>query len=118
LQKMKATDAISGLVTIIAGAIITGFLWWFFGSFGFWELPGLLILLVGIAEVLYKVFIAQTNQRSARLHGGLIIMFIGFASYLSFSAHIMLGVYQIISLAIIAIGIISTAIGMMTARKA
>jgi hypothetical protein len=116
-EKMKANHAMSGFAVIITGIIITVFLWWFFGGLWFGELPGLAIMLIGVAEIFYISYEAFTDKRSTMLHLGLLVLFIGVASYLSFASHVMLGTLQIISLAGIVIGIILLAIGVISARK-
>jgi hypothetical protein len=116
-QKMKTNHAMAGFATIITGIIITVFLWWFFGGFWFGELPGLAILLIGVAEIFYIIYGAITDKKSTLLHVGLLVLFIGVAGYLSFASHVMLGILQIASLAVMVIGIILLAIGTISARK-
>ena len=116
-QKMKSHHAMGGFATVITGIIITAFLWWFFGGLWFGQLPGLAILLIGVAEILYTVYGATTDKKSTTLHAGLLVVFIGFAGYLSLSGHVMLGTLQIASLAIIVVGVILLAIGAISARR-
>ncbi len=114
---MKTNHATSRFATIITGIIITAFLWWFFGGLWFGELPGLAILFIGVAEVFYIIYGAITDKRSTMLHVGLLALFIGVASYLSFASHVMLGTLQIASLAAMVIGIILLAIGIISTHR-
>jgi len=116
-EKMKKNHAIGRFAIIITGIIITAFLWWFFGGFWFGELPGVAILFIGVAEILYVTYAAITDKKSTLLHVGLLVLFIGVAGYLSFASHVMLGILQIASLAVMVIGIILLAIGTISARK-
>lgn len=116
-QKLKANGLIGGFATIIAGIVITTFLWWFFSGFGFWELPGLAILFIGVAEIFYTVYRTSTGKKLTWIHGGLLVLFIGVSGYLSFVSHVMLGTLQIVSLAVMVIGIILLAIGIIRVVK-
>ena len=117
-QKMKTNHAMGGFAAVITGIIITIFLWWFFGGFWFGELPGLAILFIGVAEIFYIIYGAITDKKSTVLHVGLLASFIGVAGYLSFASHVMLGTLQIASLAVMVIGIILLAIGIIAPRRA
>jgi len=116
-QEMKMNHVISGFAVTLTGMIVTAFLWWFFGGFGFWALPGLAILLIGVAELCYIVFKAITGNKSTVLHTGLLVLFVGAAGYLSLASHVMLGVLQIVALVLMVIGIVLFAIGITRASK-
>lgn len=116
-QEMKSSHAIRWFAVIIAGMGAVVFLWWFIGGFGFWQLPGLAILLAGIAEILYILYKISTGRRSTLVHVGLPLLFIGIACYLSFAGHVLLGTLQILSLVLIVIGIVLLPIGIISSRK-
>lgn len=116
-EKMKTNHAIGGFTIIITGIIITAFLWWFFGGFWFGELPGLAIMFIGVAEIFYITYVTITDKTSTLLHAGLLVLFIGVAGYVSFVSHVMLGILQIASLAVMVLGIILLAIGIISARR-
>ena len=99
------------LEIIAFGAILTTVLWWLFGGIGFWSLPGLIVLFIGFAEIINKVLVAKD------LRVGLIVLFVGLASYLSFGMHVVLGVLQLLSIAVIALGLIILAKEFISAPK-
>ena len=116
-EKMKTNHAISGFIAIVTGIIITIFLWWFFGGFWFGELPGLAILFIGIAEILYIIYGAITDKKSSLLHAGFLILFISVAGYISFAGHVLLGTLQIISIITMVIGILLLIIGIISTLR-
>lgn len=107
----------SGLTIIIVGIIITAFSWWLLGGFGFWELPGVAILFVGFGEVLYSIFVAGTDKRAPLLRGGILLMFIGLAGYVSFEGYFLFGTFQILSLIATVIGLVLLLAGFVSASK-
>ncbi len=117
-EKMKKNHAIGGFAVVIIGIIVTAFLWWFFGELWFGELPGFAILFIGVAEIFYAIYKAITEKKSTPLHMGLLVLFIGVACYLSFASHVMLGTLQLASIAVVVIGIILLAVGIISARRA
>jgi hypothetical protein len=117
-QEMKSSHSIRWFAVIITGMVVIVFLWWFFGGFGFWQLPGLAILMAGIAEILYILYKISTGRKSTLVHVGLPLLFIGIACYLSFAGHVLLGTLQIMSLVLIVIGIVLLPIGVISSRKA
>jgi hypothetical protein len=117
-KDMKSNHGIRGLTVIITGIVVTVFLWWFLGGFGFWTLPGLTILMVGIAEVLYILYTISMNRKSALLHVGFPLLFLGIGFYMSFAGHVILGTLQILSLALLVVGMLLSAIGAFSSRKA
>jgi len=116
-QKMKLREITGGFAVFILGVVVTIFLWWFFGGLGFWSLPGFALMLAGLGEILYKVYSIRISERSSALHGGMLTFFIGIAMYFSFASHVMLGMLQIISLAVMVMGIIAVAVGMLFRHK-
>lgn len=111
------SGVISGLTTIIVGIIVTAFLWWLLGGFGFWELPGVAMLFVGIGEVLYKMYVTGTDRRTPLLRGGLLLIFIGLAGYVSFEGYFLFGTFQILSLLATVIGLVLLLAGFVSAYK-
>ncbi|MGA2309180.1 MAG: hypothetical protein ABSG57_06500 [Candidatus Bathyarchaeia archaeon] len=116
-RKRKMSGIISGLTTIVVGIIITAVLWWLLGGFGFWELPGVAILFIGIGEVLYKIYVAGTDKRTPLLRGGILLMFIGLAGYVSFEGYFLFGTFQILSLIATVIGLVLLLAGFVSASK-
>jgi len=112
-QEMKMNHLIRGSAILVTGIIVTAFLWWFFSGFGFWELPGMAILFVGVAEILYTAYGSITEKRSKWIHAALLVSFIGVAGYLSFASHVMLATLMITFLAILVVGVILFAIGII-----
>jgi hypothetical protein len=117
-QKMKANHAMGGLAAIITGVVVIVFLWWLLGGFWFGQLPGVAIVLAGVAEILHAVLGALTDKRSKLLHAGLLVLFLGVAGYVSFASHVMLGTLQLLSLVVLVIGAVLIAIGAISTRKA
>ena len=116
-QEMKMNHAIRGFAVAVTGTIVTVFLLWFFGGFGFWELPGLAILFVGIAEILYTVYAVYVGKKSTWTHLGLLVLFLGISIYAGLASHVMLGTLQIISFAVMVIGVLLLAIGIVSHPK-
>jgi hypothetical protein len=116
-QEMKMNHAIRGFATAVTGIIMTAFLWWLFSGFGFWELPGLLILFIGVAEIFYVIYRTGTAKKSTWIHMGLLVLFIGVSGYISLAGHVMLGTLQMISLVVMVIGILLLAIGLISHPK-
>jgi hypothetical protein len=114
-QDMKVNHAIRGFATLVTGIIITLVLWWFFSGFSFLTLPGVAILFIGVAEILYSVYGSLTDKKSRWVHAGLLLSLIGVAGYLSLASHVMLAILMIASLAMLVIGLISFAIGIIRA---
>ena len=116
-EGMKTNHAIRGFATIITGIIITVFLWWFFNGFGFWALPGIGILFIGVAETFYTIYGSTRGEKSTWIHAGLLILFVGVAGYISFASHVMLGTLQIFSLIVTVIGLMLLAVGIFSRSK-
>ena len=116
-QEMKSSHAIRWFAVTITGMAVIAFLWWFLGGFGFWQLPGLAILMAGIAEILYILYKINTGHKSTLVQVGLPLLFIGIACYLSFAGHVLLGTLQIMSLILIVIGLVLLPIGIISSRK-
>jgi hypothetical protein len=112
-QDMKMNHAIRGLTTLVTGVIATVFLWWFFNGFGFWTLPGVTILLIGLAEILYTAYGSITEKKSIWIHAGLLLSFVGVAGYISFVSHVMLAIFLIVFSAAMVIGLILCIIGII-----
>ena len=115
---MKSNHAMGGFAVIITGIVMIVFLWWFLGGFGFWQLPGLAILMAGIGEILYILYKISAGRKSTLVHIGLPLLFVGIAFYLSFAGHVLLGTLQILSLVPIVTGIVLVPIGVISGRKA
>lgn len=110
---MKNNGIVGVLAVVVAGIILTAFLWWFFGGFGFWTLPGILLLFVGVAETLSRAYIAVADKKSTTLRMGLVVLFVGLAGYITFAGHVLLGILQMLSIAIAVIGILVFIIGIV-----
>ena len=110
-QQMKMNHAVRGFAAVATGIVVTIFLWWFFGGFGFWAFPGLAILFLGMGEILFVVYRVTTGKKSGLTHGGLLTLFLGVSMYVSLSGHVMLGTLQMISLLVMGIGILLSAVG-------
>lgn len=110
-QRMKMNHAVRGFTAIATGIVVTIFLWWFFGGFGFWAFPGLAILFVGIGEIFFVVYMVSTGKKSGLTHSGLLTLFVGVSLYLSLAGHVMLGALQMISLVVMGIGILLSVVG-------
>ena len=115
--KIEHSGIARGLTIFIAGVILSVFLWWFFGGIGFWVLPGFAIFFIGIGEILYKLFLRNVGGRPGTLRAGVMTFFIGIALYASVATQILLAYMQMISLIVIALGIIITAVGMFLRKK-
>lgn len=107
----------SGLTVLVIGAILSVFLWWFFGGIGFWMLPGFAAIFIGIGEILYKALLRNASERSTTLRAGIMTFFAGIALYVSVATQVMLAYMQVISLIVIALGIVGAAAGMFLRRK-
>ena len=116
-QEMKMNHAIRGFAVVVTGIIMTAFLLWFFGGFGFWELPGLAILFIGVAEIFYTIYMAYVGKKSTWIHMGLLVLFIGISIYGSLAGHVMLGTLQMISLVVMVIGILLLIVGIVSHPK-
>jgi hypothetical protein len=114
-QDMKMNHAIRGFTVIVVGIIITIFLWWFFSGFGFWQVPGMAILFIGLAEILYTAYGSVAKKKSGLLHAGLLLFLVGVAGYLSLMSHVMLATLLVVSLAILVVGLVLVAIGFFRA---
>jgi hypothetical protein len=116
-QKLHMKFVAGGLTTFVVGIVMTAILWWFFGGFGFWELPGVMILFLGVAEILYEVYVANTQKRTSLLRGGLFLVFIGLAGYLSFAGYFVYGTFQMLSVIVTVVGIVFLVAGFFSAHK-
>ncbi len=115
---MKTNHAVRGFSFLTLGIILTLFLYLFFSGFGFWVFPGLLVLFLGLGDVLFVSYKTATRRGSGLIHGGLLTLFLGIAMYLSLAGHVMLGLLQMVSLGIIAVGVLLSAAGAITNPKA
>lgn len=114
---MKMNHAVRGFAAVVTGIIVTIFLWWFFGGFGFWAFPGLAILFVGIGDIFFSVYRVTTGKKSALTHSGLLTLFLGVSMYVSLAGHVMLGTLQMISLIVMGVGILLSAVGAFLRAK-
>lgn len=116
-ERLKKNLPIAGFAIIIIGVVLTMFLWWFFGGFGFWALPGLALLFIGVSESAYKLYAANTNRKAPMLRGGLVLLFIGAACYFSFASYVVFAMFQMISMILAVIGLLLLVAGLARARK-
>jgi hypothetical protein len=117
-QEMRMNHAVRGSALVVAGVILTVFLMWFFGGFGFWGFPGLAILLVGVGDVLFTLYRTMARKGSRLIHSGFLTLFFGIAMYLSLAGHVMLGFLQMVSLAVVTIGLLLALAGAVTRSNA
>lgn len=116
-QRVKSTRIVGELEIIVLGIVVILFCWWLFGGFGYWQLPGLVILFIGLSELINKSLAPEVGKASTSIRVGLLITFIGLASYLSFAMYVVFGILQMISVAIIVIGLILLIKGIISGRK-
>jgi hypothetical protein len=116
-QKMSLKIISSGLTAFVVGIVLTVSLWWFFGGFGFWEWPGLAIMFIGVAEILYKTYVASLHRKGTMLRAGLFLAFIGLASYLNFSGYFVYGTLQLLSTITTVFGIVLLIAGSFLTHK-
>jgi hypothetical protein len=116
-QKMSLKVLSIGLTTFVCGIVLTVFLWWFFGGFGFWEWPGLAIMFVGVAEIFYRIYVVSLHRKGSLLRAGLFLAFIGLASYLNFSGYFVYGTLQLLSVIVAVFGIVLLLAGSFLAHK-
>ena len=114
---MKMNHAVRGFAIAVTGIIVAVFLVWFFGGFSFWVLPGLAILFVGIGEILYTIYAVYVGKKSTWTHAGLLVLFAGISVYVSLASHVMLGTLQIISFAVMLIGVLLLVVGIVSHPK-
>ncbi|MHA1410912.1 MAG: hypothetical protein ACTSQY_11505 [Candidatus Odinarchaeia archaeon] len=113
----SASKFYNTIILLIIGACLIIVLSWFFGGFGYWNIPGMIVLFSGFALLIYVLTIPALKNTNPYYKGGLFILLIGAALFLSFIPHILLGTYQIISLVIIVLGILVTVYGLYKALK-
>jgi hypothetical protein len=77
----------------------------------------LAILFIGVAEILFKTYVASVRRKSSLLRAGLFLAFIGLASYLSFSGYFVYGTFQLLSLISTGLGIMLFLAGHFSAKK-
>ncbi len=116
-QSVKSTRVVGELEIIVFGIVVILFCWWLFGGFGYWQLPGLVILFIGLSELINKTLAPKVGKTSTSLRVGLLATFIGLAAYLSFAMYVIFGILQMISAAIIVIGLILLIKGIISGRK-
>lgn len=107
----------SAITVIIVGFIVTLILFFFFAGFGFWALPGMLIIFAGIAVGLNTLLSTSLQNPNSTLKSGLMVLFLGLGAFLSFMPHVLLGTFQIMTLAVTVIGVIVTASGLYKGYK-
>lgn len=107
----------SAITVIIVGFIVTLILFFFFAGFGFWALPGMLIIFAGIAVGLNTLLSASVPNPNSTLKSGLMVLFLGLGAFLSFMPHVLLGTFQIMTLALTIIGVIVTVSGLYKGYK-
>jgi hypothetical protein len=115
--KLSLRLVASGLAIFVVGLVLTVILWWFFGGFGFWELPGVTVLFIGVAEILYKTYVASIHRKGLLLRMGLILAFIGLAGYVSFANYYVYGTFQLFSVIAAVFGIVLLMAGSFLAHK-
>jgi hypothetical protein len=116
-QRTKDSGITNRLAVLVVGVILSVFLWWFFGGLGFWVLPGFAVIFISIGEILYKALLRNVSERSATLRAGIMTFFVGVALYVSVATQVMLAYIQMISLIVIALGVIGAAAGMFLRSK-
>jgi len=116
-QRTKDSRITNRLAVLVVGVILSVFLWWFFGGLGFWVLPGFAVIFISIGEILYKALLRNVSERSATLRAGIMTFFVGVALYVSVATQVMLAYIQMISLIVIALGVIGAAAGMFLRSK-
>jgi hypothetical protein len=99
-QSGKIAGIVGELEIMVLGVIVLIICAWLFGGFGYWLWPGLVIVFIGLSNLLTK----QIGKAELRI--GMLLTFIGLASFLSFVPHVLLGGLQIISVVILVIGLI------------
>lgn len=114
MQSVKNAGIVGELEIIVFGVVVMLFSAWLFGGFGYWQLPGLVILFIGLSELINKFYKTKTDRADLRV--GLLVTFIGLAGYLSFVLHVVFGGPQIISVAIIVLGLLLLVKGILAAR--
>ena len=107
----------SAITAIIVGFVVTLILFFFFAGFGFWALPGMLIIFAGIAVGLNTLLSASVPNPNSTLRSGLLVLFLGLGAFLSFMPHVLLGTFQIMTLVLTVIGVIATASGLYKGYK-
>lgn len=95
-----------GIITIVIGFVFSIILALFFGGYSFWLFPGLLVISLGVADVLNKVYFIAKGKKSKDLWIGMTVFFIGFSGYLSVMTHVMLALIQTITMLVMIIGFI------------
>ncbi|MHA1835874.1 MAG: hypothetical protein ACTSYQ_02960 [Candidatus Odinarchaeia archaeon] len=102
---------------LIIGAIITALLSWYYGGFGYWDIPGIIVISIGFGVLIYNFSEPMLKTPNSFYRGGLFIFLIGLAFFIPLIPHILLGTYQIMSFALILIGITITLYGIYKGIK-
>jgi hypothetical protein len=117
-EKESSGEFYTSVFLLVLGAIVTFLLSWYFGGFGYWNIPGMIILFAGAAVLIYGLSSPALKTPNPFYRGGLFVILIGLALLVSFLPHLLLGTYQIISLILTVIGIPITAYGLYKGVKA
>ncbi|MFW9788717.1 MAG: hypothetical protein ACFFE2_14885 [Candidatus Thorarchaeota archaeon] len=110
IGNVASVGIVGQLEIMVFGIVVTLFSWWLFGGFGYWLWPGLVIVFIGLSELITK----QIGIMELRV--GMLVTLFGLASYLSFSVHVLMGGYQILSMVVLVIGILLLIRGFMARR--
>ena len=78
----------------------------FFGGYGFWTLPGWLVVSAGVAGAANLACAGLDRGQPVLLRRGIAVFLVGTSCWLSFAPHVMLGILQGISALLTVLGII------------
>ncbi len=118
VQKQNTGQGYGGaLVLLVVGIVCTLLLSLYFGGFGYWDFPGLLILAVAFGLILSKAFSLDRRGSRGVWLTGIYFVLIGLAGFLSFVGPILFGLLQMLSLLIVVVGIILIVVALFRPAK-
>jgi len=79
----------------------------FLGGFGYWIFPGMFLVSLGVANTI-TLYLEKKNSSTTqnKTHLGISLILIGVSGLVSTIPHVLLGLLQIMSFIVIAIGVI------------
>ncbi|MHA1239014.1 MAG: hypothetical protein ACTSSJ_07275 [Candidatus Odinarchaeia archaeon] len=112
----KRLEITNSLIIIIIGAIISIIFGWYFEGLGFWMVGGLSALFAGVGNLVYILIANKLGREENYLRAGLIVLLIGVGSFISFAPQLMLGSFQIASVAVMIAGAVIAGVGVFKMR--
>ena len=112
----KRLGITNSLMIIIIGAVISIIFLWYFGGLGFWMVGGVSTLFAGVGNLVYILIANKVGKVENYLRAGLIVLLIGVGSFISFAPQLMLGTFQIASIAVMIIGAVIATVGVFKIR--